>query len=128
MQLIHHSQLRILLLPALLLCGAIDLVAAADHAKLNIHQIRNWYAQGDSKLIIENNRKQRYQVDFLVPCHGLNAAETLAFISRGGRSLDRDSSVILPDGSRCPFAVFAQIPHIAPTTIPSEPLQKISPQ
>lgn len=128
MQSSHHSQLRILLLPALLLCGAINLAAAGDHAKLDVHQIRNWYPQGDSKLIIENNRKQRYQVDFLVPCHGLNAAQTLAFISRGGRSLDRDSAVILPDGSRCPFSVFAQVPHIAPTTIASDPLQKIGPR
>lgn len=125
MQLVHHPQARILLLPALLLCGAVDLAGAADHARLDVHQIRNWYAQGDSKLIIENNKKQRYQVDFLIPCHGLDAAQTLAFTSRGGRSLDRDSSVILPDGSRCSFAVFAQVPQIAPTTIASDPLQKI---
>ena len=112
MQLNHHIRTSIRPLVILLFFGLIELATAADVVRLNIHRIGNWYAPSDNQLIIEDHTKQRYRVDFFHPCHGLVAAETLAFISRGGRLLDRFSAVVLPDGSRCSFAALSQRPQV----------------
>ncbi len=109
MQLSNHIRVSIHSLVILLFFGLIELATAADDVRLNIHQIGNWYAPNDNQLIIEDHKKQRYRVDFFHPCHGLVAAETLAFISKGGRLLDRFSAVVLPDGSRCSFATLSQV-------------------
>ena len=52
----------------------------------------------------------RYRAETLGPCIGLGFTTSLAFVSRGGfDQVDRFSSVVLPDGTRCAFQSFDRL-------------------
>ena len=52
----------------------------------------------------------RYRAETMGPCLGLDFATRLAFVNRGGfNNIDRFSSVVLADGTRCGFQSFDQL-------------------
>ncbi len=102
------------LLPTLL--AAAD-VAAADSARLGLHRISSYEIISDKILIIEATGKKNYRAELFPGCFGLRHAYTLAFQTKGGNSLDKFSSVVLPDGTRCRFKSFVLIPEFAETPL-----------
>jgi hypothetical protein len=84
-------------------------VADAD-AKLPRFQIRDWSAPNDHTIIVIANDGTRYRAETFGPCLGLDFANRLAFESRGGfEQVDRFSSVLLGDGTRCQFQSFGKL-------------------
>jgi len=76
--------------------------------QLGIHQVGNWHATSDTQLIIEDHQRTEYLAVLKSPCDGLEEAKSIAFINHGGNSLNKYSTVILPNGKRCAFKSFAQ--------------------
>ena len=102
------------LLPALF--AAVD-VTAEDSARLGLHRISSYEVISDKILIIEATGKKNYRAEIFPGCFGLRHAYTLAFQTKGGNSLDKFSSVVLPDGTRCRFKSFVLIPELAETPL-----------
>src|SRR6185437_732750 len=68
-------------------------------------RIRNWTVLDDQTLVIESYDGTRYKAETMGACNGLSFATRLGFSNRGGfKTVDRFSSVLLPDGTRCPLA------------------------
>ncbi|HVY81729.1 MAG TPA: DUF6491 family protein [Steroidobacteraceae bacterium] len=79
-------------------------------AGLMSYRIRNWTALNDHELMLESMDGTRYRAETLGPCFGLDNAMRLGFENRGGfQQIDRFSSVVLPDGSRCSFQNFSRV-------------------
>jgi hypothetical protein len=52
----------------------------------------------------------RYRAETMGPCQGLDFATRLAFVNRGGfQQIDRFSSIVLGDGTRCAFQSFDKL-------------------
>jgi Family of unknown function (DUF6491) len=82
----------------------------AASAQLRSDRVRGWTAPDDLTLIIEARDGTRYKADLAGPCVGLAHNTNLGFYSRGGfKEIDRFSSVVLSDGTRCPLATFNKI-------------------
>lgn len=106
---------------ALASCATQDRAAARDadaslitrpavDAELMSYRIRNWNAVNDHTLILEAADGQQYRAETLGPCFGLDYAARLGFANRGGfQTVDRFSSVVLPDGTRCAFQNFSKV-------------------
>jgi len=87
-----------------------SLQTGAADAELLSYRIRNWSALNDHALLIESMDGTQYRAETLGPCFGLNSAPRLGFSNRGGfQQIDRFSSVVLPDGSRCSFQNFNRV-------------------
>ncbi len=72
--------------------------------------LRDWSAPNDHTVILVTNDGTRYRAETLGPCMGLDFAHGVAFVSRGGfNQIDRFSSVMLNDGTRCPFQSFDKL-------------------
>jgi len=83
---------------------------AATSAELQRYRIRNWSAPNDHTVIIEATDGTRYRAETMGPCIGLDFANRLAFVNRGGfERVDRFSSVALGDGTRCAFQSFDKL-------------------
>jgi hypothetical protein len=84
-------------------------------AELMSYRIRNWSAPNDHTLILEGADGQQYRAETLGPCFGLAYANRVGFANRGGfQAIDRFSSVVLPDGTRCAFQNFSKV--VSPAT------------
>ncbi len=68
--------------------------------------VRNWQADGDKGLWVEDAHRQWYYASLVGPCVGLDFAYTIAFDGRPMDTLDRFGSVILPGWGRCYFSSF----------------------
>ena len=101
---------------ALGLLAAVD-VAAADSTRLGLHRISSYEIISDKILIIEATGKKNYRAELFPGCFGLRHTHTLGFQTKGGNSLDKFSSVVLPDGTRCRFKSFVLIPELAETPL-----------
>ena len=87
-----------------------SLQTSAAKAELLSYRIRNWNAIDDHTLMIESMDGQQYRAETLGPCFGLNSAPRVGFSNRSGfQQIDRFSSVVLPDGSRCSFQNFNRV-------------------
>lgn len=64
--------------------------------------IRNFEANGDRGLWIEDRQRRWYYARIVGPCHSLDHANALAFDTRGASSLDRFGGVIV-DREHCQF-------------------------
>ncbi len=74
-------------------------------AELRSDRIRSWSVLNDQTMIIESYDGTRYKAETMGACNGLSFATRLGFSNRGGfKTVDRFSSVLLPDGTRCPLA------------------------
>jgi hypothetical protein len=83
---------------------------ADPDARLPRMRIRDWAAVNDETIIITATDGTRYRAETFGPCLGLNFTNRLAFESRGGfEQIDRFSSVVLGDGTRCQFRSFGRL-------------------
>lgn len=70
--------------------------------------IRDWEADGQDGLWVQDGRRDWYYAKLLSPCIGLDFATRIAFITPGGR-VDRFSSIIVEDErDRCVFNSFTR--------------------
>ena len=73
-------------------------------------RIKDWSAPDDHTLIITTNDGTKYRAETLGPCNGLAFTTRVGFVNRGNfNQIDRTSSVVLADGTRCPFQSFDEI-------------------
>jgi hypothetical protein len=85
-------------------------VVADRNAQLPRFRIRNWSAPNDHTILVVADDGTRYRAETMGPCIGLNFATRLAFVNRGGfEQLDRYSSVLLSDGTRCTLQSFDKL-------------------
>jgi len=74
------------------------------------YRIRDWSAIDDHTLIIATADGTKFRAETLGPCPGLAFTTRVGFVNRGGfNQIDRTSSVVLADGTRCPFQSFDEI-------------------
>jgi outer membrane murein-binding lipoprotein Lpp len=95
--------------------------ASREHADLNApiakagatiqrYRIHEWSAPNDHTVIIVATDGTRYRAETLGPCNGLTFSSRVGFANRGGfNTIDRTSSVVLADGTRCPFMSFDEL-------------------
>ena len=82
----------------------------AASAELRSDRIRNWTVLDDQNLLIESYDGTKYKAEMMGACNGLSFATRLGFSNRGGfKTVDRFSSVQLPDGTKCPLAAFNKV-------------------
>jgi uncharacterized protein DUF6491 len=87
-----------------------NLQTEAASAELRSDRIRNWTVIDDQTLLIESYDGTRYKAETMGACNGLSFATRLGFSNRGGfKTVDRFSSLQLPDGTRCPLAAFNKV-------------------
>jgi hypothetical protein len=63
--------------------------------------IRDWQANKDEGLWIQDLRRNWYYAEVMQPCIGLDWAWSIGFDTRFGSSLDKFSSIIVPREGRC---------------------------
>jgi polyisoprenoid-binding protein YceI len=74
--------------------------------------IRNWQADKNRGLWIQDSHRNWYYAKLMGPCFGLDFAHTIAFDTRPMGTFDRFSSIIVPHEGRC--AVQSFVPSDAP--------------
>ena len=73
------------------------------------YRIEDWKALSNESLVIRTNDGKRYRATLMGRCIGLKFTDTIAFVTRGERTVDRFAGIMLPDGSRCYFKTFEAI-------------------
>jgi len=102
-----------------------NLATEPGDAEISRHRIRSWSALNDHTLIFEASDGTRYKAETLGPCFGLDFANGIGFANRGGfQQIDRFTSVVLPDGTRCSFQSFNKV--VAPETKALDSFEKLS--
>lgn len=74
---------------------------------VNFGAIRDWQADGDKGLWVEDMHQQWYYAELIGPCVGLDFAYAIGFDVRPLDTLDRFGAVIVPGYGRCNFASFS---------------------
>lgn len=83
---------------------------ADPDARLQRFRVRSWTAVDDQTLIVTATDGTRYRAETFGPCLGMNYTNRVAFETRGGfEQIDRFSSVVLADGTRCQFRAFGKL-------------------
>ena len=73
-------------------------------------RIKDWSAPNDHTVIIVTQDGTKFRAETFGPCEGLAFTSRVGFVNRGGfNQIDRTSSVVLADGTRCPFQSFDEI-------------------
>lgn len=65
--------------------------------------IRNFEADGNDGIWLEDRQRRWYYADFIGGCQELNFAQAIGFDTRGSPSFDKFSTIIVR-GERCPIA------------------------
>ena len=89
-----------------------DLTAPVAQASAQVqrYRIKDWSVPNDHTVIVVTDDGTRYRAQTLGPCQGLDFANRVGFVNRGGfNQIDRFSSVVLDDGTRCPFQTFDKL-------------------
>ena len=73
----------------------------ADHGG-----IRDWEANRDIGIWVQDTHRRWYYAKFLGPCHELRFAEGVGFVTGPGGTLDKFSSLRVRGGERCVFTTF----------------------
>jgi hypothetical protein len=73
---------------------------------LNHAQLRDWLADGERGLWIQAMDLRWFYARFTHACHGLSAAGSLAFDTRGSDTIDSTSAVVVPGSGRCTVLSF----------------------
>lgn len=89
------------------------------------YRIEDWKVLSNQSLVIRTNDGKRYRATLMARCIGLKFTDTIAFVTRGERTVDRYAGIMLPDGSRCYFKTFEAISQPtdsreAPLTAPTD--------
>lgn len=74
---------------------------------------RDWRADGDSAIYVQDQRRNWYHAELIGPCTGLRFATRVGFVTRGTNTLDRFASVVV-DGQSCSFTNFVTSPAPPP--------------
>ncbi len=82
-----------------------ELGVEASIAFPNYAAIRNFEADGDKGIWIEDQNRRWYYGAFLGTCHGLNFSQAIGFDTRGTSRFDRYSRILV-EGDRCAFDNF----------------------
>ena len=69
----------------------------------NLVSIRNFEADGNDGIWLEDRQRRWYYADVIGACQELNFAQAIGFDTRGSATLDKFSSIIVR-GERCPIA------------------------
>jgi hypothetical protein len=76
--------------------------------------IRNWRADGNDALYVEDQHRQWYRATFFASCLGLPYAETIGFVTDAGGALDRFSSIVVRDpglgATECHIRTLDEVP------------------
>lgn len=74
---------------------------------LGHHSIRNWEADGQEGVWVQDVRRNWYYGKLMAPCTGLDFATRIAFVTQGS-TMDRFASVVVPDHEyqRCSLRSF----------------------
>ena len=89
---------------------ASSLQTSPEQAELPSYRIKNWSAPDDHTVIVDSYDGTRYKAETMGPCLGLGFALRVGFANRGGfQQIDRFSSVVLPDGTRCALQSFNKV-------------------
>ncbi len=103
--------------------NASKLQTSPDPASLMSYRMRSWTAPNDHTVIVESYDGTRYKAETMGPCLGLDFTTGLGFSNRGGfQQIDRFSSVVLADGTRCAFKSFGKV--VTPAGSALDSLQK----
>ena len=70
--------------------------------------IREWQADGENGLWVQDVRRQWYYARLIAPCHGLDFAIAVGFRTRATDTLDRFADVVVPDHGRCAIQSFTK--------------------
>lgn len=62
---------------------------------VNMGSIRDWRADGDDALYVQDQQRNWYRATLMGPCNDLNFAERIGFETRGTNQLDRFATVIV---------------------------------
>jgi Family of unknown function (DUF6491) len=101
-----------------------DLQTAPGDAELMSYRVRNWSAPNDHTVLFESSDGTQYRAETVGPCFGLDYASRVGFANRGGfRQIDRFTSVVLPDGTRCAFQSFNKV--VSPATRALDSFEKL---
>jgi hypothetical protein len=76
--------------------------------------IRNWEADRDRGLWVQDSRRNWYYAKLMGPCIGLDFALSIGFDTRPMGSFDRFSSIVVPREGRCLIQSF--VPSEGPPT------------
>jgi hypothetical protein len=85
------------------------------------YRIEDWKVLSNESLVIRTNDGKRYRATLMGRCIGLKFTDTIAFVTRGERTVDRYAGIMLPDGSRCYFKTFEAVSQ--PTDSREAPLK-----
>lgn len=69
--------------------------------------IRDWRADRDRGLWVQDVHGKWYYATLMGPCTGLNFANTIAFDTSPMGTFDRFSAIVVPRGNRCTVQSFA---------------------
>jgi hypothetical protein len=70
--------------------------------------IRDWHADRDRGLWVQDNHGKWYYAKLLSPCIGLGSATAIGFVTTPPGSFDRFSTIIVPREGRCPVVSFVR--------------------
>lgn len=101
-----------------------NLATDSRDAELTTFRLRNWSVVNDHTLLFESTDGTCYKAETFGPCMGLEFAPRVSFTNRGGFSqIDRFTSVMLPDGTRCSFQSFGRV--VEPATKALDSFEKL---
>ncbi len=95
--------------PATPATGPAAALPSPPAAAVQGYRIEDWKVLSNESLVIRTNDGRRYRATLTGRCIGLKFTDTIAFVTRGERSVDRYAGIMLPDGSRCHFKTFEAI-------------------
>ena len=88
--------------------------------------IRDWQADRDRGLWIQDIHNKWYYATVMSPCIGLNFANSIGFDTRPQGNFDRFSAIVVPREGRCTIQTLR--PSGAPPTKHKKPLKVTEPQ
>jgi hypothetical protein len=101
-----------------------NLATEPGDAQMLSYRVRSWSAPNDHTVIFQATDGTQYKAETLGPCFGLDFANSIGFQNRGGfQQIDRFSSVVLPDGTRCSFQSFSKV--VSPATQALDSFEKL---
>jgi Family of unknown function (DUF6491) len=86
-------------------------IAAVNHGAA----LRDWEADEDQGLWVEDANAQWYYATFTSSCPALRLATTLGFETGAADRLDRSSAILVPSGARCQLSSLT--PSVGPDAV-----------
>lgn len=90
--------------------GAAPVTPQASIPFANHGGIRDWQADHDRGLWVQDVHGKWYYASLMGPCTGLNFAQTIGFDTRPMGSFDRWSAIVVPRYGRCIVQTFSMSP------------------